>query len=74
MGSKFVYKYYKFCHNYSLYKYGGICLDMDVIVRKSLESLGSDFIGLDSDNKASNHVMSFNQTGQGHDTLHTIIL
>lgn len=51
---------------FSLYKYGGICLELDVIVRKSMVPLGTNFVGLDVEDLALSSVLSLNQTGRGH--------
>lgn len=51
---------------YSLYKYGGICLELDVIVRKSMASLGRNFVGLDYHNNVLDSVLSLSQSGEGH--------
>ncbi|XP_076264022.1 lactosylceramide 4-alpha-galactosyltransferase-like [Rhynchophorus ferrugineus] len=51
----------------TLWKYGGIYLDLDVIVIKNLEDLGVDYAGLESDTSIAAGIMSFNYTGIGHE-------
>lgn len=53
----------------TLWKYGGIYLDLDVIVIKSLESLSSNFAGSESATNVANGVMGFSHTGIGHDLV-----
>lgn len=49
----------------SLWKYGGLYLDLDVIVLKSLENLPPNYAGYDSENIAVG-VLNFAATGPGH--------
>lgn len=51
----------------TLYKYGGIYLDLDVIVIKPLENLAPNFSGSESDNNVAAGVMRFDATGKGHE-------
>ncbi|ENN76908.1 lactosylceramide 4-alpha-galactosyltransferase isoform X2 [Dendroctonus ponderosae] len=51
----------------TLWKYGGIYLDLDVIVTKSLDDLGTDFTGFESKTSVAAGILSFNYTGDGHD-------
>lgn len=50
----------------TLYKYGGIYLDLDVIVVKSLEGLHGDFAGAESDAHVAAGVLRFSPNGIGH--------
>ncbi|XP_050298941.1 lactosylceramide 4-alpha-galactosyltransferase-like [Anthonomus grandis grandis] len=51
----------------TLWKYGGIYLDLDVIVTKPLEGLGTDFSGIESNTSVAAGILSFNYTGIGHE-------
>ncbi|XP_066137627.1 lactosylceramide 4-alpha-galactosyltransferase-like [Euwallacea fornicatus] len=51
----------------TLWKYGGIYLDLDVIVIKSLDGLATDFSGVESHRAVAAGIMGFNYTGTGHD-------
>jgi lactosylceramide 4-alpha-galactosyltransferase len=50
----------------TLWKYGGIYADLDVIVIKSLEELAPNYSGAQSDSLVAAGVMSFAPTGAGH--------
>ncbi|XP_023016806.1 lactosylceramide 4-alpha-galactosyltransferase isoform X3 [Leptinotarsa decemlineata] len=50
----------------TLWKYGGIYLDLDVIVTKSLEKLPPNYSGAESDKDVAAGVMSFSSSGKGH--------
>lgn len=50
----------------TLSKFGGIYLDLDVIVVKSLENLPPNFAGSESDKNVAAGVLSFEATGIGH--------
>lgn len=50
----------------TLYKYGGIYLDLDVIVLRSLESIFGDFAGAESDENVASGVLKFSPSGIGH--------
>ncbi|XP_030751737.1 lactosylceramide 4-alpha-galactosyltransferase-like [Sitophilus oryzae] len=50
-----------------LWKYGGIYMDLDVIVIKSLESLPNNFAAAESGSKINNDVIGFSKKGVGHD-------
>lgn len=51
----------------TLWKYGGIYLDLDVIVTKNLEELGTDFSGVESNTSVAAGILGFNYSGVGHD-------
>lgn len=51
----------------TMYKYGGIYLDLDVIVIKSLEDLHENFAGAESQNNVAAGVLRFNPSGIGHE-------
>lgn len=51
----------------TLYKYGGIYLDMDVVVIKSLENLSPNYAGIESIRNVAAGVLSLDYTGVGHD-------
>ncbi|XP_018322930.1 lactosylceramide 4-alpha-galactosyltransferase-like [Agrilus planipennis] len=50
----------------TLWKYGGIYLDLDVIVMRSLEGLHSNYAGAESDDNVAAGVMNFASDGLGH--------
>ncbi|KAF2906058.1 hypothetical protein ILUMI_00121, partial [Ignelater luminosus] len=50
----------------TLWKYGGICLDLDVIVMKSLENLSANYAGSESEEHVAAGVLKFVPTGNGH--------
>ncbi|KAG5876026.1 hypothetical protein JTB14_009815 [Gonioctena quinquepunctata] len=50
----------------TLWKFGGIYLDLDVIVTKSLENLPPNYAGAESDRNVAAGVMSFSSGGRGH--------
>lgn len=51
----------------SLYKFGGIYMDLDVVVQKSFENIEPNFTGAESSKEIAAGVMSFAHTGIGHD-------
>ncbi|XP_028138147.2 lactosylceramide 4-alpha-galactosyltransferase [Diabrotica virgifera virgifera] len=50
----------------TLWKYGGIYLDLDVVVIKSLQDLPLNYAGLQSPNEVAAGVVSFEADGFGH--------
>ncbi|KAF2906057.1 hypothetical protein ILUMI_00120 [Ignelater luminosus] len=50
----------------TLWKYGGIYLDLDVIVVKSLENLSENYAGSESEEHVAAGVLKFAPTGNGH--------
>lgn len=53
----------------TLWKYGGTFLDMDVISRKGLKNIGTNYVGTGSDETIHTAVMSFDKNGVGHKFL-----
>lgn len=51
----------------SMYKFGGIYMDLDVVVQKSFENIEPNFTGAESSKDIAAGVMSFAHTGIGHD-------
>lgn len=49
----------------TLWRYGGIYLDLDVVVIKSLETLPPNYAGSESDNNVAAGVINFGATGKG---------
>ncbi|PNF32998.1 hypothetical protein B7P43_G16357 [Cryptotermes secundus] len=49
----------------TLWKYGGTYLDLDVVILKSLDPLGSNYVGLESPNTVANGVLCFDVEGVG---------
>lgn len=50
----------------SMYKFGGIYMDLDVVVQKSFENVEPNFTGAESSKEIAAGVMSFSHTGIGH--------
>lgn len=50
----------------SLWKYGGIYLDLDVIVIKPLQDLPPNYAGSESENNVAAGVINFSPDGRGH--------
>lgn len=50
----------------TLWRYGGIYLDLDVMIIKSLEKLKPNFAGRESDEDVAAGVLSFSHDGDGH--------
>lgn len=50
----------------TMFKYGGIYLDLDVVVTKSLENLSPNYAGSESDKNVAAGVLNFSPTGIGH--------
>ncbi|XP_055916527.1 lactosylceramide 4-alpha-galactosyltransferase [Eupeodes corollae] len=51
----------------TLWRWGGTYLDLDVIVKKSLENIPSNYAGAESDTFIAAGVMNFDATGFGHE-------
>lgn len=51
----------------SLFKYGGIYLDMDVIVLKPLNSIPPNFVGSENDDTIGSAIISMEKDGLGHE-------
>lgn len=56
-----------------MWKYGGIYLDLDVIVIKSLEDLPPNFTGSESETNVAAGVMGFAPNGIGHHLARTCL-
>ncbi|XP_017129134.1 lactosylceramide 4-alpha-galactosyltransferase [Drosophila elegans] len=50
----------------TLYKYGGLYLDLDVVVQRSLEDMPPNFTGAESNKSLACGVMKMSSTGLGH--------
>ncbi|KAL7741843.1 hypothetical protein ACLKA6_012061 [Drosophila palustris] len=50
----------------TLYRFGGIYMDLDVVVLRSLENVPLNYAGAESDTHVANGVMSLAPTGFGH--------
>lgn len=50
----------------TMFKYGGVYLDLDVVVQKSFENVEPNFSGAESNEDVAAGVMSFDHTGYGH--------
>ncbi|CAG9764634.1 unnamed protein product [Ceutorhynchus assimilis] len=57
----------------ALWKYGGIYLDLDVIVTKNLEDLPDNFGGAESDVLVANGVIGFGKDGKGKEYINECI-
>ncbi|KAH8402945.1 hypothetical protein KR222_000558 [Zaprionus bogoriensis] len=51
----------------SLYRYGGIYLDLDVVVLRSLEHVPLNYVGAHDDSTLGNAVISMEPSGVGHE-------
>lgn len=51
----------------SLYRWGGIYLDLDVVVQANLETIGINYSGAESNEFVAAGVMHFEHTGFGHE-------
>ncbi|XP_030763086.1 lactosylceramide 4-alpha-galactosyltransferase-like [Sitophilus oryzae] len=50
----------------TLWKYGGIYLDLDVIVVRNLEDLGMNYAGVESERAIAAGIVGFSHIGDGH--------
>uniref|UniRef100_T1GEV0 Alpha 1,4-glycosyltransferase domain-containing protein n=1 Tax=Megaselia scalaris TaxID=36166 RepID=T1GEV0_MEGSC len=57
----------------TLWHWGGIYMDLDVIVKESFEEVPLNFAGAESDDTVANGVMSFDSDGFGHYIVDTIL-
>lgn len=57
----------------TLYKFGGIYLDLDVVVRQSFDEMPINFAGAESDNLTSTSVLGFDSDDIGHKIIEMII-
>lgn len=53
----------------TLYRFGGIYMDLDVVMQKTFENVGLNFIAAESKLSLGNALMSFTQAGFGHEIL-----
>lgn len=51
----------------SLYKYGGLYLDLDVVVQKTFENISANYAGAESQNFVAAGVINFDHDGIGHE-------
>lgn len=58
----------------TLWKYGGIYLDLDVVILKSLEDLPANFAGLQSLTDVAAGAMGFAASGKGHEMAERCLL
>lgn len=52
---------------FSLYKWGGTYLDLDVIVKKSFDQIEPNYAGAESENFVAAGLINFDHTGLGHE-------
>ncbi|XP_016969662.2 lactosylceramide 4-alpha-galactosyltransferase [Drosophila rhopaloa] len=65
--SKFLFPHVSDLLRYvTLYKYGGLYLDLDVVVQRSLEKMPPNFTGAESNKNLACGVMKMSSTGLGH--------
>lgn len=57
----------------TLWKYGGIYLDLDVVVLKNIDGLNPNFAGLESDQAVAIGIMNFSPNGIGHYHVKSIL-
>lgn len=66
--SNFLYEHMSdYLRAVTLYKFGGLYMDLDIVVQKSLKDLGEDFIGDDWANVVAGGVMHLNNFGIGRE-------
>ncbi|KAH8376752.1 hypothetical protein KR093_001151, partial [Drosophila rubida] len=53
----------------TLHRFGGIYMDMDVVVLRNMENLPLNYVGTELDSIIVNSVMSFDPTGIGHEVV-----
>lgn len=53
----------------ALYRFGGIYMDLDVVVLKSFENVKPNFSGFESENQVESAIMGFTQSGIGHEIV-----
>lgn len=53
----------------TLYKFGGIYIDMDYVILKSFDGLDLNFAGLQNKSRIGNGVLGFSQSGYGHEMI-----
>ncbi|XP_064535245.1 lactosylceramide 4-alpha-galactosyltransferase-like [Drosophila montana] len=58
----------------SLYRFGGIYLDMDVVVLRSMEDVPLNYAGAESNTDVANGVLSMAPTGFGHEFAKSCLL
>lgn len=64
--STYIYSHLSdFLRYLTLYKYGGTYLDLDMILTKSLDSLGSNFVGAESEEAVAAGIINFSHDGLG---------
>ncbi|SPP73623.1 lactosylceramide 4-alpha-galactosyltransferase-like [Drosophila guanche] len=51
----------------TLFRYGGLYLDLDVVVLQNMEDMPANYAGVESDLFVANGVMRFSHNGTGHD-------
>ena len=52
---------------YSLYKWGGTYLDLDVILKKDLNEIEPNYAGAESENFVAAGILNFDHSGVGHE-------
>lgn len=57
----------------TLFKYGGIYLDLDVIVLKPLNSILPNFVSSENDDIVGSAIISFEKDGLGHEIANTCV-
>lgn len=51
----------------TMYRFGGLYMDLDVIVQKSFENIKLNFFGCESEYQVESAIMSFTRSGFGHE-------
>ncbi|XP_030751590.1 lactosylceramide 4-alpha-galactosyltransferase-like isoform X2 [Sitophilus oryzae] len=57
----------------TLWKYGGIYMDLDVLVMKNLDTLSKNFAGAEEPESLANGVMGFSSNGIGHQYVNSCV-
>lgn len=66
--SNFLYEHMSdYLRAVTLYKFGGLYMDLDIVVKKNLKDLGEDFIGDDWGDVVAGGVMHLNNFGIGRE-------
>lgn len=57
----------------TLYKFGGIYFDLDVVIQRNLDSLPANFAGAEASNYVAIGALGFNSSDAGHEIVEMIV-
>ncbi|GLV37081.1 alpha14-galactosyltransferase 2 [Carabus blaptoides fortunei] len=57
----------------TLWKYGGIYMDLDVLITRNLEDIGPNFTGLQDEDTVAAGVIGFTSNGHGHEWINKLL-